>query len=394
MESRTLMLVAGEASGDLHAARLLTEVRRQLPDVELQAFGFGGDELRANGLEIIEDGSRIAVVGIVEVLKILPLARQVFRRLLEEAEARRPDVAVLVDFPEFNLRLARELERRGIPVVYYISPQVWAWRRRRVREIARVVDEMLVLFPFEADFYRGHDVPVTHVGHPLVDEVPQLRQAWAEGPPADKVYRLALLPGSRPSEVERNLLPMLQAAALLRREVPLAVRLIKARTVEQSQVDEVIERAELPSELQLEVIDSDRFHVVADSHLALCASGTATLETGLLGTPMIVVYRLSRWTYLLGRLLVRLPFISLVNLVLDRKVVPELLQAQAAPANIARQALQLLTRNGEVERMREGLSGLRQALGESGASRRAAAAVVAWLQRQRQRSVPASGVSA
>lgn len=392
MESRTLMLVAGEASGDLHAARLLGEVRQQLPDVELQAFGFGADELRANGLEIIEDGSRIAVVGIVEVLKVLPLARHVFRRLLEEAEARRPDVAVLVDFPEFNLRLARELKRRGIPVVYYISPQVWAWRRRRVREIARVVDEMLVLFPFEADFYRGHDVAVTHVGHPLVDEVPELPQAWAQGRPADDVYRLALLPGSRPSEVSRLLVPMLQAAALLSRDVPLRVRLIKARSVEQSQVDALLQSAALPAQLPVEVIDADRFQAVADSHLALCASGTATLETGLLGTPLIVVYRLSRWTYLLGRLLVRLPFISLVNLVLDRQVVPELLQGQAEPANIAREARRLLTTDGEVERMRVGLAGLRQALGERGASRRAAAAVVPWL--QRQHSVPAPGVSA
>lgn len=369
-----LLVVAGEASGDLHAARLLAELRRQRPD--LAPFGMGGEELQAAGVELLADSHEVAVVGITEALKVLPRARQVFRQLLAETERRRPPVAVLVDFAEFNLRLARELERRGVAVAYYVSPQVWAWRRGRVRTIAKVVDRMLVLFPFEADFYRDHGVEVDHVGHPLVDEVPELPQAWDATHPLDAPFRLALLPGSRRSEVEALLPTMLAAAALMAREVPLAVTLVRAQTVSRALIERHLQSAGVP----VEVVDSDeRFPRIAGSHLALCASGTATLEVGLLRTPLLVLYRLNRWSYWLGKALVKLPYFSLVNLVLAEKAVPELLQHDATPERVAAEGLLLLRDRNAREALRSSLAELRPRLGEGGASRRAAAAVVELL---------------
>jgi lipid-A-disaccharide synthase len=367
---RDLLVVAGEASGDLHGARLLSELRRRVPD--LAAFGLGGDEMRAAGLQAVAHSSEISVVGITEVLKILPRAREVFSDLLREVERRKP--SVLIDFPDFNLRLAKELKGRGLEVVYYISPQVWAWRRGRIKTIARLVDRMLVLFPFEADFYREHGVDVVHVGHPLVDEVPVLPQAWDQGETAGP-FRVALLPGSRRSEVEALLPTLLEAARKLAARLPVEVRIIQAPTIPAELLDEAVELAGLP----VEIVDEDRFAAIADSHLAICASGTATLEVGLLGTPMIMVYRLASWTYALAKLLVRLPNVSLVNLVLDRRVVPELIQREANPGRIAAEAERLLTDPGERNRMREALAEVRGRLGEGGASRRAAGEVAELL---------------
>lgn len=368
-----LLVVAGEASGDLHGARLITELRRHVPD--LAPFGLGGDEMRAAGLEAVAHSSEISVVGITEVLKILPRAREVFADLLREVDRRRPALAVLIDFPDFNLRLAKELKARGLEVLYYISPQVWAWRRGRVKTIARLVDRMLVLFPFEVDFYRDHDVDVVHVGHPLVDEVPVLPQAWDREPASGGPFRIALLPGSRKSEVESLLPTLLEAARRLAAELPVEVRIIRAPTIPPELVDEAVELAGLP----VEIIAEDRFAAIADSHLALCASGTATLEVGLLGTPMVMVYRLASWTYMLAKLMVHLPNVSLVNLVLGRRVVPELIQGDANPRRIAAEAARLLTDAGERGRMQAALAEVRGRLGEGGASRRAAAEVAAML---------------
>ncbi|MES1211849.1 MAG: lipid-A-disaccharide synthase, partial [Acidobacteriota bacterium] len=319
------------------------------------------------GLQPVAHSSEVSVVGITEVLRVLPRIREVFASLLAEVDRRRPDAAVLIDFPDFNLRLARQLARRGLRVVYYISPQVWAWRKGRVRTIARLVDRMLVLFPFEVDFYRRHHVKVVHVGHPLVDEVPQLSNAWERGEP-DGPFRIALLPGSRLSEIESLLPTMLKAVRRLAAELPIEVELIKAPTVPREVLEEQIELAGLP----VRIVSEDRFATIADSHLALCASGTATLEVGLLGTPMIVVYRLGFWTWNLARLLVRLPSISLVNLVLGRRVVPELLQGDANPDRIAFEAESILLDDRARTEMREGLAELRGKLGEGGASVRAA----------------------
>lgn len=371
--ARELLVVAGEASGDLHGARLIAELRRRVPG--LSTFGLGGDEMRAAGLEAVAHSSEISVVGITEVLKVLPRAHEIFASLLREVDRRRPALALLIDFPDFNLRLAKELKSRGVEVVYYISPQVWAWRRGRVKTIARIVDRMLVLFPFEVDFYREHGVDVVHVGHPLVDEVPSPPQAWDRGEPAGGPYRVALLPGSRMSEVEALLPTLLEAVRKLAARLPVEAHLIKAPTISRDLLEEHVELAGLP----VVIVSDDRFTAIADSHLALCASGTATLEVGLLGTPMIMVYRLASWTYALAKLMVRLPNVSLVNLVSGRRVVPELIQGEANPERIAAEAERLLTDAAAREEMRSGLAELRGRLGTGGASGRAAAEVAARL---------------
>lgn len=366
-ERADLLLVAGEASGDLHGARLLQELRHRVGDLE--AFGLGGEELAAAGLDRVADSGEISVVGLSEVLKALPRAREIFDRVLEEVDRRRPRLAVLVDFPEFNLRLARALKERDVPVIYYVSPQVWAWRRGRVKTIAERVDTMLVLFPFEADFYRRHGVEAVHVGHPLVDEVPELPHVWDRGEPEDEPYQIALLPGSRTSEVEALLPAMLDTVRLLAEEIPVFARLIRASSIPVAMLEEAVELSGLPVRI---VPAAERFEAVASSHVALCASGTATLEVGLLGTPMAVLYRLGSWTYLLGKLVVRVPHVSLVNLVLGREVVPELLQARSHPERVRDAVLDLLRDPGAVAEMRAGLAELRGRLGERGASARAA----------------------
>jgi lipid-A-disaccharide synthase len=234
---------------------------------------------------------------------------------------------------------------------------------------------MLVLFPFEAEFYRGHDVDVVHVGHPLVDEVPVLPQVWDHEQPKGEPFRVALLPGSRVSEVEALLPTLLEAARRLAARLPVEIRIIRAPSIAPELIDEAVELAGLP----VEIVAEDRFAAIADSHLALCASGTATLEVGLLGTPMIMVYRLATWTYALARLLVKLPNVSLVNLVLGKRAVPELIQGDANPERIAAEAARLLTDAGERGRMRADLAEVRGRLGEGGASRRAAAEVAALM---------------
>lgn len=373
-----LMMIAGEASGDLHGSRLLRELRRQAAG-ELSVYGLGGDGLRAEGLDEIADVSAISVMGLAEVARVYSRARTIFNAVLERVREERPDVAILIDFPEFNLRLAPKLRALGVPVVYYVSPQVWAWRKGRVRSMARCIDRMLVFFPFEVDFYRGR-VEVAHVGHPLVDEVPEVPQAWDDEGALNGTTprRLALLPGSRSNEVRRLLPVMLEAARELRERQPdLEVVLVQASRLDGSEVDRAVAAAGLEVR---RVPESARFREIARSHLALCASGTATLEVGLLRTPMIVVYRMGSIGYWLGKLVVKVPFISLVNLVLGRGVVPELIQGEARAETIVTEAESLLGDEGRREAMRSELARLRGALGEPGASARAAGEVLELLE--------------
>jgi lipid-A-disaccharide synthase len=374
MDSSSLLMVAGEASGDLHLARLLSELRQL--DPEARAFGMGGAELRAAGLEVVADSSEISVVGISEALKILPRAREIYSQLLLEVEERNSAAAVLVDSPDFNLRLAKALKRRNRKVLYYISPQVWAWRRGRIRLISKVVDKMLVVLPFEVDFYRRHGVDAVYVGHPLVDEVPRGEHVWDRPQAPTGPFEIALLPGSRKSEVDSILPTLLEAGRQLGRHLQVRLKLIKARSLDSEYLASFLDR----DDLEIEIVEGEeRYSALAGSHLALCASGTATLEVGLIGTPMIVVYRVRPWTYLLGRMLVRLPNVSLVNLVLGERVVEELIQGEARPERICDEAVRLLTNQDRIRQMRGSLLELWSRLGESGASHRAAKEVVGFL---------------
>jgi lipid-A-disaccharide synthase len=360
-----VLLVAGEASGDLHAANLLLALRRLDPSVE--AHGVGGERLRAAGLECIARSEELSVMGLAEVVRELPRLLALSRRVRRAAVALRPDVAVLVDSPDFNLPLARVLRHAGIPVLVYISPQLWAWRAGRVRRIRRDVRRVLCILPFEVPFYERHGVAAEYVGHPLIDELAPVLEA----PPAVDPESIAILPGSRWHEVEALLPAMLGAGAALAAARPsLRVRLIVAPGLSLERM-----RGLLGAHADaVELVTEDRHQRLASCAAAMVASGTATLECALLGVPMVVGYRLHPLTYQLARRLVKVPFVSLVNLTAGERVVPELVQHDFTEGSLGREVRRLLGPDGAA--VREGLREVRRRLGEPGASERAARAVL------------------
>jgi lipid-A-disaccharide synthase len=365
------LISCGEPSGDLYGAELLRHLRRDQP--RLAAFGVGGDRMADQGVSLTAHVRDLAVVGILEVIRHIPTIRRSFSRLLEELDRQRPDAAVLVDYPDFNLRLAKELRRRGVPVIYYVSPQVWAWKRGRVRTIRDTVSRMVVIFPFEKALYEDAGVPVTYVGHPLVDLVHPAkdRHAFLTGlglDPARPV--IAVLPGSRTTEVANNLPPLVEAAGIVLRSRPEAQFVLAAAPL----LDAAALRARCGG-VPIRVVANETHAVVGAADLALVASGTATVETALLGTPMIVVYRVAPVTYALGRRFVRVAHFAMVNLIAEREVVPELIQSDFTASRVAEEALSLLNDERRVRRMRDDLADVRRRLGEPGASARAAAAV-------------------
>lgn len=365
-----VLLSCGEPSGDVYAGELLDRLRALRPDV--QCFGLGGDHVAAAGGQLLAHVRDVAVVGLVEVLRHLSELRAVFDRILAEVDRRSPDVAVLVDYPDFNLRLARELHKRRIPVVYYVSPQVWAWRRGRIRQIRRHVARMLVLFPFEEDVYRRAGVPVTFVGHPLVERVQPVvdRAGFLTEIGLDPSRPvLALLPGSRPGEVAHNLPPLRGAVELLRARRPEVQCVIAAApTLPESDFG-----AGVP------LVFGQAHALLSSATVGVVASGTATVEAALLDLPMVVVYRLAPLTFALGRPFVRLRRFAMVNLIAGRDVVPELIQRRFTPERVAAEALGLLDDLSRREAMRRDLAEVRSRLGGPGASMRAAQAVAAML---------------
>jgi len=371
MSERHLMVVAGEVSGDIHAGNMLAELHRIHPAVS--AFGVGGERLGAAGLERIASSEELAHMGLVEVLRELPRIRKIMRRLVEEAERRRPGVAVLVDSPDFNLRLAARLRKHGIPVVLYVSPQLWAWRRGRVRTVRRLAREVLCILPFEVDFYEVHRVRARYVGHPLVDEIDRVGLLNRTSQPVPG--RLALLPGSRAMEV-RQLLPVMLES--LRRMPPSLIGeavLVEAPGMAE-EVEVIVVKHGRDPRLR-RVAGDDRRRELANSEIAWTASGTATLECTLLDVPMVVGYRLQPVSYAVAKLLVRVPNVALVNLIAGRSVVPELLQKEWNPDRLLTVTTKLLEEGTVV--LREGLSEARTCLGGPGASRRAAEAVAEYL---------------
>jgi len=370
-----VLLVAGEASGDHHAADLVRALAGVAPG--LRFFGMGGVALAEAGQEQLLESRDLAVMGLAEVAGSLGRARAALRLLTSEMKRRRPRAIILVDFPDFNLRLARAARRQGVRVIYFISPQVWAWRSGRVRVLARDVDLMVCILPFEPAFYRGHDLDAIFVGHPLVDQVPPSLESPGAArrrlrlPETGKV--LALLPGSRRQEV-RNLLPdMLQAARRLAGEPGLAAVLLpQASTLCRDDLVRVAGEAGLAG---VQVVE-DAFHqVLRAADVALVASGTATLAAAMVGTPMILGYRLNPLTYVPVSYLTRIPHAGLVNLVAGRRLVPELLQDDFTPENMVREARRLLRDTEATQLQREGFAEVRSRLGAPGVFQRAAAVV-------------------
>jgi lipid-A-disaccharide synthase len=365
-----ILIVAAEASADLHAARALEELRRILPDVH--AFGVGGPRLREAGLEALYPAEELNVMGFAEVLPKIPRILAVLRGLREAAFTRKPRVALLVDSPDFNLRLAKSLKKQGVKVVYYVSPMIWAWRRGRARKIAKVVDRMLCILPFEERFYEGTGVSARFVGHPFAErslpgDAPSYRRALGL---ADGRTTIALLPGSRRSEVERIFPPMLEAAERIRARHPDVQFVVPvAPTLAEETLRPALARH---ATLDVLLVRGRADEAVGASDAALVKSGTSTLESALMNRPMVVVYKLAWLSYWMGRLLVRLSHFALVNILAGRTVVPELLQQEASPERMAGEIERLLSDPGARRAQLDGIAEVRRSLGEPGAARRVA----------------------
>ncbi|HET8733138.1 MAG TPA: lipid-A-disaccharide synthase [Anaeromyxobacteraceae bacterium] len=366
-----ILIVAAEASADLHAARALVELQRMRPGI--RAFGVGGPRLREAGLEALYPAEELNVMGLVEVLPKIPRILGVLRGLKEAAAERRPRVALLVDSPDFNLRLAKHLKAMGVRVVYYVSPMIWAWRRGRARKIARVVDRMLCILPFEPAFYEGSGVSARFVGHPFAEKaLPAPAGSYREalGLPASRTT-IALLPGSRRTEIDRILPPMLDAAERIRARHPDAQFVLPlAATLDEQALRPALA---LHPALDVRVVPGRADEAVGASDAALVKSGTATLEAALMQRPIVVVYKVAWLSYWLGRLLVRgIKNFALVNLLAGRAVVPELLQAEASPERMAAEIERLLSDPAARRAQLDDLAEVRRSLGEPGAARRVA----------------------
>ena len=333
---KRVMIVAGEQSGDQHAARLVRDLRAARGD-DVEFFGIGGDALRREGVRTVVDSQDMAVVGFFEVLARYPFFRRVFKRMARLLAEEKPDALLLVDYPGFNLRLAAKAHALGIPVLYYVSPQVWAWHRSRIPKMARILDLLMVIFPFEVDVFKNTGLKTVFVGHPLVESVKRtLAKPTSDLPwPAGR-NRVAILPGSRREEIERVLPPMLDAARELRRRDPSTAFLIPAAGPEIAELIEAQLAARAPAaRAAAGLVTCQMREVVRQARAAMVCSGTATVETALLRCPMIVVYRTAPLTFWLGRRLIRVNWIGMVNLVANRTLCPEFIQGDAQPAAMA-----------------------------------------------------------
>ncbi len=372
-EGKRVLIVAGETSGDLHGASLVSELKRL--DPTLSFVGVGGDRMAAEGVEIGYHVRDLAVVGTVEVFSILPRLVRAYRWLMKQLRERPPRVVVLIDYAEFNLFFASRARKSGVPVVFYISPQVWAWRRGRVRRIARNVEEMVVILPFEKDFYETHGVKVSFVGHPLVDRLVNREEIQERLPSGPRV--VGWMPGSRNSEVDRLLPVMARAAALLTRNagVPLSHVVPTAPGISAEKIREAFQR----EGVSVQLFHEESSQVMGKCDLIVMASGTATLEAALLAVPAIIVYKVSLISYLLGRLLIRVPWIGLANIVAGKEIYPEFIQYDATPERIVAKCVEMLKAPERLEEIKRELMKIRGKLGEPGASRRTAEVIYRYV---------------
>ncbi|MYK98769.1 MAG: lipid-A-disaccharide synthase [Gemmatimonadetes bacterium] len=371
-----IMIIAGEASGEMHGAGVVAALKARHPEIDI--FGVGGDRMERAGCALVYHIDRFSVMGLTEVVRHLPFIRRALKRLDGLLESRRPDLVILIDYPDFNLRLARKARKRGIPVLYYISPQVWAWRPRRIHAIVRNVDCMAVVFPFEVDLYEKAGGKVVFVGHPLL-EVLESRQSRTEfcdaaGLDPDRPI-IGMLPGSRVMEVERMLPAMAGTLKNVRQELPETQGVIGlAPTVSRTDLTACLAgNAALEEDARkVPVVEGSTYEVMRHADLLLVTSGTATLESACFGTPLLVLYRMSRLSWWIARRLVSIPDIGLVNVVAGRRIAPEFLQDAVDPETLSPVVLELLKDPGKRQSMASELREVRSRLGTPGASLRVA----------------------
>jgi lipid-A-disaccharide synthase len=366
----SICISAGEVSGDLHGASLVREMQKQVRDLEF--FGMGGNEMKSAGVELRYHIDRMGIVGVTEAFKQLRFITKMLRELRTLMEERHPDLVILIDYPGFNLRLARIASQLSIPVLYYIAPQVWAWGARRMKTIAQYVDRVAVILPFEAELYTRVGVQAEFVGHPLLERLETTfdREAFlCRHNLKDSELLLGLLPGSRSSEIRRLLPIMLESAEIVQSEIgDVQIVIAAASSKDVHQIEEIIHE----HNMSVPVIQGATHEVMNHSDLLLIASGTATLEAACYGTPSLLLYKVSLISWCLARIMVKVPHIGLVNIVAGKEIVPEFIQFQVVPARVASHAILLLKDKKRRQRMRDEMLNVRGRLGEAGASAKTA----------------------
>ena len=372
---KTILITAGEASGDIHAANLVNALKKT--NSELSFYGIGGGKMLGQGVDILERMEKLSIIGVSEIFAKLGEIRRTYKKIMDKVKDSPPDLVILVDYPGFNLTLAKALKKRGLKIVYYITPQVWAWGKFRIKLIKKCIDKAIVILKFEESLFRQYGIDATFVGHPLLDResrgIPLNRESL--GLKRD-VFTIALLPGSRETEV-KNMLPlMLKAGHLIRTKKNVQFVLLKSSTVDENTYGKILESSKLP----LAGVKDNTYGCLTLADFVFTSSGTATLESALMEKPMLIMYKTSLLTGILFRIFARTPFIGLVNIISKRLIAPEILQYDASPKRLAREILSIITSketlDGQVRALRE----VKRVLGTPGAATRAANIVDSFLE--------------
>ena len=377
MKKIKLMILAGETSGDLQASNLIKSLKQINPHIEI--FGMGGKKMQAEGAEIIHDITDLAVVGFFEVLKHLVTFKKIFNDLENLLETRKPDAVILVDYPGFNLRFAKKAKEKNIPVIYYISPQIWAWGENRIHEIKKCVDKMIVIFGFEENLYKEAGVKVSFVGHPFLDIV---KPEWKKEETIKITHmkhdsiKIGLMPGSRKKEIEKHLPSILRACEIIKNKIPNAEFIIsRIKEIDQNLYDKIVRR----SKIKVHSLENKPYEVMDIADLVIVSSGSATLEVAIMEKPMVVIYRTSFLTWLIAKNLIKIQDIGLVNIIAGQRIVPELVQFDVTPENIAKESLAIMNDHKKIHEIKENLRKVKSKLGETGASSRAAHVIYKFL---------------
>lgn len=368
--SLKIMVIAGETSGDMRAAELVHEFNLLKPDAHW--FGIGGPQMRAAGVKTHYDIDDMDVMGLAEVIRRYPFFKKVFNEMLQLGIDQQPDAVLLVDYPGFNLRLAKALAKQGIRTTQYVSPQVWAWHRSRVHSMAQSLDLLMTIFPFEAEYFNNTSLAVEYVGHPLVDSISQTMKTPSPPLPWNAVHHVGLLPGSRPQEIERLLPVMLSAAALISEQKPDYGFLIGAPSPKQAKLAHRLISQTASKPRKLTIITGHTRDILRQADAAMVCSGTATLEAALIGCPMAVCYKMNAPSYVLFRPFVQVKHIGMVNIIAGEEVCPELVQFNFTPRRLAETIIKMATPGAERNRIQQGLHKVQQAMGAPGAAQHAA----------------------